>query len=452
MYVIIAGGGVIGSHIAASLAGGGHEITIIDISDEVLENIHRQFDVRILRGNAATPKTLKEAEAERADLVLAVTNIDEINMVTCFMAKEMGAKATVARIRNVDYTGYFVTPSRSPTAPRRVIRPKNMGIDMVINPEAEAAREIAGILSSLYSTPVESFFGGAVQVREFKVEDEALDGKRLNEIVYPRPCVLAAIVREERIILPPGGEVIHRGDSVYLIAERDSMDELGKLFAHPMRPARSVVIVGGGRLGFLLADGLERRGLSVRLIEKDADRADDIAIRLERATVLCGDGTDRDFLIAQGVPSADGFVAATGSDEVNILSCLLAKNLGVPRSLAVLNKPAYIPMAEAIGVDVAALPPLITAERIARFILSGAVSVALLEGEQLEVVEFSVGHSSEAVGKKANQLEMPGVVVGAILKGEKVTLPPDDSAIEGGDRVLVVARAGGAGALEGFFH
>jgi trk system potassium uptake protein TrkA len=449
MYIIIAGGGIVGSHITSSLANS-HEITVIDMSDEVLENIHRQFDVRTLKGNAATPKTLREAEAERADLILAVTDVDEINMVTCFMAKEMGAKTTVARIRNVDYTGYFVTPSRSPQAPRRVIRPKNMGIDMVINPEAEAAKDIAATLSSLYSTPAESFFDGIVQIREFKIGDKALEGKRLDEISYPYPYVFAAIVREGHVFIPPESEALKLGDSVYVIAERDVMDELGKVFTHPMHPARSVVILGGGRIGFLLADALGKRGISVRLIEKDAERADDIAARLGRGTVLQGDGTDRDFLIAQGVPSSDAFIAVTDTDEVNILACLLVKNLGVDRTMAVLNKPEYVPLAEAIGITIAALPPIITAERIARFILRGAVSVALLEEEQLEGIELAVGHSASAVGKRADRLKLPGVVIGAILKGDKVILPPDDSVIEEGDHLVVVARADSIGSLDLF--
>ena len=265
MYIIIAGGGVIGFHIASLLAEEGQEVVVVEKSEEVLENLRRQLDVKTIQGNAATPKVLRQAEAERADLVLAVTNSDETNMVTSFMAKELGAATTAARIRNPEYSGYFVTPAKSPLAPRKVVRPKSLGIDVFINPEAEAAEEIMSILSSFYSTPVENFADGLIQIREFKVEGEALADKPLADIKYPKPCVLAAVVHEGGIIQPEENPVIAEGDSVYLIAHRDDMDDLGKLFIHPQRPARKVVVFGGGSIGFLTA------------VMKDVDTGRDMA-------------------------------------------------------------------------------------------------------------------------------------------------------------------------------
>ena len=202
MYILIAGGGVIGFHIASLLTEEGHQVVVIESSEPVLEKFRRQLDVKTIPGNAASPRILREAEVDRADLVLAVTNSDETNMVTCFMAKELGAGTTAARIRNTDYSGYFVTPAKSATATRRIIRPKSLGIDVFINPEAEAANEINGILSSFYSTPVENFADGLVQIREFKVEGEALAGKPLGAISFPKPCVVAAIVHEGGIVTP----------------------------------------------------------------------------------------------------------------------------------------------------------------------------------------------------------------------------------------------------------
>ncbi|MFC1846890.1 Trk system potassium transporter TrkA [Chloroflexota bacterium] len=441
MYIIIAGGGITGFHIASLLAEEEHQVVVIESSEAMLEKFRRQLDIKTILGNAATPKVLREAEVERADLILAVTNSDETNMVTCFMAKELGAGITAARIRNQDYSGYFVTPAKSATTTRRIVRPKSLGIDVFINPEAEAAEEITSILSSFYSTPVENFADGLVQIREFKVEGEALADKALSDIALAKPCVVAAVVHEGGIIPPGDNPIIAEGDSVYLIAPADYMDELGKLFSHPKRPARRVVVFGGDRIGFLTAEGLQRRGVDVKIIEKDLALCQEIAAKLENVAVLQGDGTDRSFLIEQGVPSADAFVATTDSDEINILCALLAKNLGVPRSLVVITKPGYIPLAEAVGVDVAALPTLLTADKITRFILhGGAISSALLEGQQLQAIEFVASPTAHIIGKTITEAGLPKeAIAGAIVRNDSVIIPPDESIVKAGDHVIIVS-------------
>lgn len=453
MYILIAGGGIIGFHIAALLTEEGHQVVVIESVEAALEKFRRQLDVKTMHGNAATPKVLREAEVDRADLVLAVTNSDETNMITCFMAKELGAGVTAARIRNPDYSGYFVTPAKSATATRRIIRPKSLGIDVFINPEAEAAEEITSILSSFYSTPVENFANGLVQIREFRVEGEALVDKPVGAINFPKPCVVAAIVHEGGIITPDDDAVITEGDSVYLVAPREYMDELGKLFSQPKRPAKRVVIFGGTGIGFLTAEGLQRRGVKVKVIENDLELCQEIATKLENVEVLQGDGTDRNFLIEQGVPSADAFVATTQSDELNILCGLLAKNLGVPRSLVVITRPAYIPLAEAIGVDVAAIPTILTADKITRFVLHGGViSSALLEGQQLQAIEFVTSPTAHIANKKISEAGLPEeAVAGAIIRNDSVIIPPDDSVIKPGEHVIIVSPLSAVLAVEKLF-
>jgi trk system potassium uptake protein TrkA len=441
MYIIIAGGGVVGFHIASLLAEEEQNVVVVEQSDEVLDNIRRQIDVKTVLGNAATPKVLREAEVQHADLVIAVTNSDETNMLTCFIAKELGASATAARIRNPEYSGYFVTAGKSPSAPRKVIRPKSLGIDIFINPEAEAAKEIMSILSSFYSTPIESFANGLVQIREFKVEREALVNKPLGDIALPKPCVVAAIVRAGGVIMPSADEVIEQDDHIYLVALREFMDELGGSFAQPQRPAKSVVILGGGRVGFLVAEGLQEHRISVKLIEENISRCQENAAKLKDTVVVQGDGTNRDFLIEQGVPSADAFVATTESDELNILCGLLAKNLGVSRSLILVNKPGYIPLTEAVGVDVAASPSLLTASKIAHFVLhGGAISAALLGGKQLQAIEFVTSPTAYIAQRKIEDADLPKeAIVGAITHNDKVIIPPNDSVVQPGDHVIVIS-------------
>ena len=441
MYIIIAGAGVVGFHIASLLAEEEQEVVVVEQSEEALENIRRQLDVKTILGNAATPKVLREAEAHRADLIIAVTNSDETNMLTCFIAKELGASATAARVRNPEYSGYFVTAGKSPSAPRKVIRPKSLGIDTFINPEVEAAKEIMSILSSFYSTPIESFANGLIQIREFKVEKGAIAHKSLGDIALPKPCVVAAIVRAGGVIMPSADAVIEQDDHIYLVALRGFMDELGENFAQPQHPAKSVVILGGGRVGCLVAEGLQEHRISVKVIEENISRCQDNAARLKHTTVVQGDGTDRDFLIEQGVPSADAFVATTESDEVNILCGLLAKNLGVSRSLIVVNKLGYIPLTETVGVDVAASPSLLTARKIAHFVIhGGAISAALLEGKQLQAIEFVTSPTAHIAQRKIGDAGLPKeAIVGAITHKERVIIPPDDSVIQPGDHVIIIS-------------
>ncbi len=453
MYIIIVGGGVVGFHIASLLAEEEQEVVVVEQSEEVLENIRRQLDIKTILGNAATPRILREAEAHRADLFIAVTNNDETNMLTCFIAKELGASTTAARIRNSEYSGYFVTTGKSPSAPRKVIRPKSLGIDIFINPEVEAAKEIMSILSSFYSTPIESFANGLVQIREFKVEKGAIVNKPLSEIAFPKPCVVAAIIRAGGVIMPSANELIKQDDHIYLVAPREFMDELGEKFAQPQRPAKNVVILGGGRVGFLVAEGLQGRGVSVKIIEEDINKCQEVAAKLKGATVVQGDGTDRDFLIEQGISSADAFVATTENDELNILCGLLAKNLGVSRNLILVNKLGYIPLAEAVGIDVAASPSLLTARKITHFILhGGAVSTALLGGKQLQAVEFVTSPTAHVARRKITEAGLPKeVIVGAITHNNTVIIPPNDTVVQPGNHVIIISPLSITPAVEKLF-
>ncbi len=263
MYIIIAGAGTVGFHIASLLAEGKHEVTIIEPSDETVDSIHRQIDVKTLQGNAATPSILREAEVHRANLIVAVTNNDETNMLVCFLAKELGATMTVARVRNPEYSGYFITAAKSPQAARKIVRPKSLGIDVFINPEVEVAEEIMGCLSSLYPSPVESFADGRVQIREFRVENGRLVNQPLQGIQFPQPCAVVGISRTGKTVIPGPTEVVQPGDHLYLIAQRESMDEFADMFAPPRRTVRSVVGFGVQRVGFLVAQRLERLGVAV---------------------------------------------------------------------------------------------------------------------------------------------------------------------------------------------
>ncbi len=453
MYIIIAGAGIVGLHIAAVLAEGKHEVTVVEPSDEVVEGIRSHLDVKTITGNATTPRILREAEVDRADLVIAVTNNDETNMLICFLAKELGAAMTVARVRNPEYSGYFVTAAKSPSAARKIIRPKTLGVDLLINPEVAVADEIENVLCGLSPAPITDFADGQVQIGEFRVEQKSLVNKPLNKVKFPGPCVVSAIVRAGKTFIPTSEEILQSDDHIYVLASRDSMDRLSEMLAHPQPPVRSVVVFGGSRVGYIVAERLEKQGISVMVIEQDLNRGQEIAAELKKAVVIQGDATDRDFLIEQGVSSADAFVSTTESDELNILCALLAKNLGVPRSLIVLSKPGYIPLAEAIGVDIAVSPLLLTASRIAHFVLhGGAISATFIGGEEIQAIEFTVSSTAGVAQHSLTEAGLPREAkAGAIIRDEKVIIPPGDNVVYPGDHVVVISPLSTTSSVEKLF-
>ncbi len=298
-------------HLASVLAEGKHEVTIIDPSDTTVEAIRRQMDVKTIVGNATTPKVLREAEVGRADLVLAVTSNDETNMLICFLAKELGAAMTVSRVRNLDYSGYFVTAAKSPIASRKVVRPKTLGIDLIINPEVTVAEEIVENLCTACTTPVSSFVENRLQLAEFRVEQKPFIGKPISKLKFSEPCLIVAVAREAATFIPGPDEILREDDHIYLVAATESIQTLNNQIAKPQEPVKNIVIFGGRRTGALIAENLEKQAVSVMIIEQDQARCQEIAATLKKTTVILGDATDRDLLIEQGVPSADAFVATT---------------------------------------------------------------------------------------------------------------------------------------------
>jgi len=440
MYIVIVGAGLMGFRIASLLTQEGHDVVVVDQSESELEVVSHQLDAKTVLGSGATPRVLREAEVPRADLLIAATNTDETNMITCFIAKELGAKRAVARVRNSEYAGYLISQAESPNLPRRIVRPKSLGIDLFVNPEIIAAKEIVTTLSNLYITTMHQFAEGHLQIREFEVKDEAMVNRPISDIAFPKPCSVVAIVRPTETIVPSPDDIIQPGDHIYLAATKEAMDELGAMFSEPKRPARSVVILGGERVGFHIAQILEQQRGQVKIIEPNLSRCQEIAQKLKRTLVVQGEGTDSDSLLEEGVPSADAFIAATSNDELNILSGLLAKNLGVSRSLVVVNRPGYIPLAEGLGINVTVSPPLLAASKIVRFASHAeVVATALLAGEQAQAIEFVVGPTAPITRDKLSKVELPkGTIIGAIIHENTVTIPEEDSIIQPGDHVLVV--------------
>ncbi len=453
MYIVVVGAGSTGYYVASLLSREKQEIVVVEQDEESAERVRRDLDVGVVVGNAATPRVLWQAEVQRADLVVAVTGVDESNMITCFMAKELGAKKTIARVRNPEYSGYLLVGGKSHYAPRKVVRPKGLGVDLFVNPEIEAAREIVSILSGLYATPIEEFADGRVQLREFKAESAAVTGKRIQDIPFPRPCVVAMLGRGAEMRVPATEDKVEKGDRLYLIAARKDMDELGAIFEMPLRSPRTVVIFGGGTIGFHVAEALEKRGVQVKLMEKNPARAQELSSKLKRAVVIQGGRPDRELLVDEGVAHADAFVAATGDESLNILAGLVARDVGVSRNIVVVDEPDYIQLAEAVGVDVAMSPLLLCGSRIAHYVLhGGAESVALLGNEDAQAIEFVVASNARISRHSTGELEWPKqAAIGAIVRGDTVLLPTETTVVEPGDTVIVAALLEEVAAVERLF-
>lgn len=453
MYIVVVGAGAAGFYVASLLAKEKQEIAVIEQDEEAAEQVRRALDVGVIVGNAAVPRVLWQAEVQRADLLVAVTGVDEINMITCFMAKELGAKKTIARVRNPEYSSYMLVGGKSPYATRKVVRPRSLGVDLFVNPEIEAAREIVSILSGLYVTPMEEFADGRVQLREFKAESAAVVGKRIADIPFPRPCTVVVLEHSEELVVPSGDEKVQKGDRLYLVAARKDMDQLGSIFEAPRRSPRTVVVFGGGTIGFHVAEALEKRGVQVKLIEKSAARSQEISAKLKRAVVIQGGRPDRDLLEDEGVAHSDAFVAATGDESLNILAGLVARDAGVSRNIVVVDEPEYIALAEAVGVDVAMSPLLLCGSRIAHYVLhGGAVSVALLGKEDAQAIEFVVGPNARIAKHSTAEIEWPrNAIVGAVVRGDAVLAPAQTMAFEPGDTVVVAALINDIPAVERLF-
>lgn len=444
MKVIVIGAGVVGYSAALMISQEHHDVVVIEESAEQIDRVRRKLDVMTIAGSGANPSVLEEAGARDADLVVAATNVDEVNMVACFTAKQMGAKRTLARLRKEEYVANGSGVAFSA-----------LGIDHVVTPEAIAAEEITDVLSSGAAIAVEDFGVGRIKMMEYKIAQTPIADVPLSEVKFPKPCKIVAIVRPEETIIPHGGDSVRPGDHIYVVTNREHLRELEPFFgiAKGAGAPHSITIFGCGRIGFRLAKTLERFNIGVRVIEQKKDRCELLAAELRNAKVVCGDEHDLDLFREEAVPGTDAFVAITARGELNILMALLAKQMGVPRTIAVFNEPEYIPIAEKSGIDAAINPLLLSAGAILKFVRRGHVlSVALLEKQQAEAIELLATPGSPVVGRPLKDSGLPrGAIVGAILRNGKAIVPDGETRILAGDRVVIVTLPSTIAAVERLF-
>jgi len=447
MKVLIVGAGAVGFALAEHLSEEGHDIVLVDQDAERASYAQDQLDIMAITGNGASLAVLEQADIEKVDLIAAVTNVDEVNLIACMSAAQFGVPVKVARISNPDY---FTEAARLESA--------RQGVDLMINPEMECAREAFQLLQSEAASELAFFAGGRVQLMGLRVQPNApIVGRSLAEVaagVKDRRFLTAAIARDGKTIIPGGDDVFQADDLAYIIGESTQMPLVLEMAGYNEFRLRRVMIGGGGRTAVYLADILEHHGVDVTIIEAERSRCVKLAEKLKKALILHGNATDMELLEMEGVEEIDGFVVFTGSDDTNMLASLLAKSHGVPKVVALINRIDYIPLVSRVGIDAAVSPRLSAVNSILRYVRRGiVVGVAALRGIDAEVIEFSVRTGSSVVGKPLVEIDFPDhSLVGAISRGTRVIIPSGDAVLAVGDKVTVLALPDAVKAVEKLFQ
>ncbi len=438
MRIIICGAGRVGFGIARRLASENIDVTVVDQSKDLVRALSERLDVRGVVGNGSYPEVLAEAGAREADMVIAVTVSDEVNMIACQVAHSLfNVPTKIARIRAAGYldTRYSDLFGRN-----------HLPIDVIISPEREVSEAIMQRMSTPGAFETKSFVDGRVWAVGVRLkEDCPILNSPLRQVASLFPDLKITIVlikREDRIWRAHAEDQLSVGDDIYFIADRGDVTRALEIMGQAERQARRVIIVGGGNIGLYVASGLEKLGnTKIRLIERDRARAETIAAELERTIVLQGDGMDRALLREAGVEEAETVVAVTNNDQVNILSSVVAKREGARRAMALINEQDYGPIAEAVGVDRFVDPRATTVSTILQHIRRGRIKgvYSLFDGAA-EVVDAIALETSPLVNKPLMEAELPeGVMIGAVFRDGKVSMPNSKTVIKPGDRIVVMA-------------
>ncbi len=452
MRVLICGAGQVGFGIAERLAAEANDVSVIDNSAELIQRISDMLDVRGFVGHGSHPDVLDEAGAREADMIIAVTLHDEVNMVACQVAHSLfNIPTRIARVRAQSY----LEPHW-----RDLFSRDHLPIDVIISPEIEVGEMVLRRLSLPGAFDAISFADGAVTAVGVSCEEECpvVDTplQQLTELFPDLPAVVVAVVREGRLFVPHGEDQLLAGDDAYFIARSDQVERTLKIFGHEEEQARRVVIAGGGNIGFYVARKLEEMHGRTRLkmIESDRNRAVSIAEQLKRAVVLHGSALDEEVLREADVPNADTIIALTNDDQVNILSCVMANRLGCRRTLTLLNNASYATIVRSLGIDAYVNPRAITVSRVLQHVRRGRIrAVHSVQNGAGEIIEAEALETSPLVGRPLRELDLPsGLRIGAILREGQVTIPSGETQIEAGDRVVMFATAENVHDVEQMFR
>lgn len=436
MRVIIIGAGDVGFNIAKRLVAENKEVVIVDVNKDMLSKIENELDVETIVGSGNSPKILKQAGIEEATLLLAVTNSDEINLIACSIASLLAPNIfKIARIRNPEYNLY-----------KEKLIKNFFKIDIVINPEEETVNQILQLIEFPFATDIFEFKDLGIKLIGVTIREQSpirdLTLMELKNKIGLKEFIIGSIIRNNELIIPRGEDKILVGDTIYFVCSNEHLSELFFYFNVTKKMPKDFLIVGGGNVGFTLAKSLEqRKGVNVKLIEADKERCEFLAENLKNTMVLHGDGTDQTLLMEENAGDMDVFIAVTGDEENNILSSLLAKNLGVTHTITKINKQFYLDLLKAIGLENVVSPRLCAANSILKYVRKGKVISSISLKEDAEVIEIMAKANSFLVDNPLKKLKFPkGAIILCIVRDKKVIIPTGEDIITVNDRVFILSK------------
>lgn len=438
MKIIVVGCGKVGTSIISSLVSEGHDVVAIDASANVIEEIGNIYDVMCVCGSGTDCETLSEAGADKAELFVAVTGSDEFNMLSCFLAERMGAKHTIARIRNPEYNDKSLGFLR-----------QHLGLTVSINPEWMAAKELFDILKIPAAASIETFSRGNIEMVGLVLKpDSPLNGVSLIELrkKYKANFLICAVQRGNEVYIPDGNFVLQSGDKIGFTAPPNEIPKLLKMLGLMQKSARNVMILGASRISYYLAKRLIAVGSSVKIIDTNRDRCREFSEKLPEAVIICGDGAEQELLLEEGIDSMDAFVAVTGIDELNILISKFAQSQNVPKVVAKVNRNQLADMANNLGLDSIISPKKSVSNVLARYARALENSVGsnietlykLMDGS-VEALEFNVSADFKGANIPLKDLSLrPNTLIAGIIRKRKANIPTGNDVILPGDRVVVI--------------
>ena len=448
MNIIIAGDGEVGFHLAEALVNSNHNITIVDPHEELLEMIESHADLMTIVGESNSVGILKQAQVNKADLVISVLHDESINILTAILAKKLGAKQVIARVNTLE----SVTPEN-----RKIY--EELGIDFLISPEDIAGQEVIDLLNNPTATEIYDLSNGKLSIYLIRIEKHApVVGKTLDEVAssfdYKHLDFRAvAIHRGNDTFLPTGKTVFHADDLVYVISKPDALSTMLSLSGKEEVEINNIIVVGGGRVGRVISKRLEK-DVNIKLIEMDRDRCMFLTELLDDTLIINGDARDITLLEDEGIENADAFIAVSNNTETNILTCLHAKKYGVKKTIALVENLDYIDISQNIGIDTILNKKLIAASYIVKHSMGDEVaSLKIVSGINAEILEIEAKAGSPITKHPIKDIKLPdGVIIGGILRGDDSFIAVGDFQVLPGDNVVVFALPGTTAKVEKFFN
>ncbi|MCG5051938.1 MAG: Trk system potassium transporter TrkA [Myxococcales bacterium] len=445
MYIVIVGAGEVGQYLARIFVEEQHDVAIVEQDEKLARELESSLDALVVHGSGVNFRTLEKARVKRADLVLAVTQVDEVNLVACMTAAKMSRARTVARVREVGYLG----GDRSLTA-------RELGIGLVVGPERAVAEQVVEFLNFDGAGQFWDLFGKNLRLIELPLaEDSPFIHESLAQLseVMPSPSLVAAVAGRGGLRIPRGDDRIKQGERAYVLTVPRNVEEFLILSGKPWHHVRHVLIIGCGNIGFYLAQELERRNLFPTIIELDRERADFVSRNLAKSIVLQGDGTDPDLLREQLEERADAVVVLIEDNEKALVAGLMARHLGAKKIIVRCDKRAYEPLGRDMGIDALISPRRAVADAILQFVHRGKVQRSHMLGDHDgEIMDFKIPEhprNKEIVDKPLRELDFPqGAILGAVCRGDQVLIADGNTKLQPGDEVLVVAVRDAIGAVE----